>query len=262
MGIKFRCPNGHKLHVKSFLAGKRGVCPKCGVAVEIPGGSTDDEGGDIEYLPGDVPLGPSPAIGMQPAANLHGFPVPAMPRPAAGQPAAARPQPIPAARPIPIPAPAPLPIPTFVPPHPSPIANGGAPIHTVGNIPPAANPPGSFSGGTGNWDLANEIPAVPMGSGSPAVSSGPAPPGGPQLAGYLPAVKKRGKIDMGRNGTLLLVFVALVLVGLLAWGILSSGNRPRTTPTPTQTPTEPTPAENEKQSRVVFPLECLAKGNL
>ena len=36
MGIRFSCENGHELHVKSFLAGKRGVCPKCGVKVEIP----------------------------------------------------------------------------------------------------------------------------------------------------------------------------------------------------------------------------------
>src|SRR4051794_20018198 len=36
MGIKFNCPNGHKLHVKSFLAGKKGVCPKCGVRIVIP----------------------------------------------------------------------------------------------------------------------------------------------------------------------------------------------------------------------------------
>ena len=36
MGIKFYCPNGHKMHVKGFLAGKKGLCPKCGVRVEIP----------------------------------------------------------------------------------------------------------------------------------------------------------------------------------------------------------------------------------
>ena len=36
MGIKFYCPNGHKLNVKSFLAGKRGVCPHCDVGVDIP----------------------------------------------------------------------------------------------------------------------------------------------------------------------------------------------------------------------------------
>ena len=36
MGIRFRCPNGHKLHVKGFLAGKRGLCPQCGVKLTIP----------------------------------------------------------------------------------------------------------------------------------------------------------------------------------------------------------------------------------
>ncbi len=36
MGIKFFCPNGHKVNVKSFLAGKKGLCPKCGVRVDIP----------------------------------------------------------------------------------------------------------------------------------------------------------------------------------------------------------------------------------
>jgi hypothetical protein len=36
MGIKFHCPNGHKLNVKAFLAGKRGICPKCGTKMLIP----------------------------------------------------------------------------------------------------------------------------------------------------------------------------------------------------------------------------------
>ena len=37
MGIKFRCHSCQKkLHVKAFLAGKRGVCPHCGGKVEIP----------------------------------------------------------------------------------------------------------------------------------------------------------------------------------------------------------------------------------
>ncbi len=36
MGIRFLCPNGHKLHVKSFLAGKRAICPKCGARVTVP----------------------------------------------------------------------------------------------------------------------------------------------------------------------------------------------------------------------------------
>ena len=36
MGIRFNCPNGHKLNVKEFLAGKRGVCPQCGAKFIIP----------------------------------------------------------------------------------------------------------------------------------------------------------------------------------------------------------------------------------
>jgi hypothetical protein len=37
MGIRFLCANcGHKLNVKSFLAGKRGVCPQCGGGLDIP----------------------------------------------------------------------------------------------------------------------------------------------------------------------------------------------------------------------------------
>lgn len=36
MGIRFYCPNGHKLNVKTFLAGKRGICPHCGERFEIP----------------------------------------------------------------------------------------------------------------------------------------------------------------------------------------------------------------------------------
>jgi hypothetical protein len=41
MGIRFTCPVCEKrIHVKSFLAGKRGICPKCGGKVQIPTQST------------------------------------------------------------------------------------------------------------------------------------------------------------------------------------------------------------------------------
>lgn len=53
MGIKFRCPNGHKLNVKSFLAGKRGVCPKCGVSMRIPQESTRGEESPADAGEGD-----------------------------------------------------------------------------------------------------------------------------------------------------------------------------------------------------------------
>ena len=39
MGIRFSCPNGHKLNVKDNLAGKRGICPACGAKFVIPAAS-------------------------------------------------------------------------------------------------------------------------------------------------------------------------------------------------------------------------------
>lgn len=36
MGIRFLCPNGHRLNVKAELAGKRGSCPECGAKLTIP----------------------------------------------------------------------------------------------------------------------------------------------------------------------------------------------------------------------------------
>jgi hypothetical protein len=49
MGIRLQCPNGHKVHVKSFLAGKRGICPQCGAKFDVPADpalASDDGGGD------------------------------------------------------------------------------------------------------------------------------------------------------------------------------------------------------------------------
>jgi hypothetical protein len=43
MGIRFQCPNGHRLHVKTFLAGKRGICPQCGAKFTIPAVAAADE---------------------------------------------------------------------------------------------------------------------------------------------------------------------------------------------------------------------------
>jgi hypothetical protein len=40
MGIRFYCPNGHKLNVKAFQAGKKGICPYCGAKFPIPDAST------------------------------------------------------------------------------------------------------------------------------------------------------------------------------------------------------------------------------
>lgn len=44
MGIRFFCPKGHKLNVKAELAGKIGICPKCGERMLIPFESTRQPG--------------------------------------------------------------------------------------------------------------------------------------------------------------------------------------------------------------------------
>jgi len=40
MGIRCYCPNGHKLNIKEFLAGRMGICPHCGLKFPIPKEST------------------------------------------------------------------------------------------------------------------------------------------------------------------------------------------------------------------------------
>ncbi len=40
MGIRFHCPNGHKLNVKTFQARMRGICPYCGAKFTVPAEST------------------------------------------------------------------------------------------------------------------------------------------------------------------------------------------------------------------------------
>jgi hypothetical protein len=40
MGIRFYCPNGHKLNVKTFQAGLAGICPFCAAKMQIPLKST------------------------------------------------------------------------------------------------------------------------------------------------------------------------------------------------------------------------------
>lgn len=56
MGIRFNCPNGHKLNVKEFLAGKRGVCPECGAKFVIP--SADRSNGPMLEMPAGAASGP------------------------------------------------------------------------------------------------------------------------------------------------------------------------------------------------------------
>lgn len=52
MGIRFLCPNGHKLNVKAFLAGKRGICPDCDVRFIVP----FESGGQVAAVDDSEPL--------------------------------------------------------------------------------------------------------------------------------------------------------------------------------------------------------------
>jgi hypothetical protein len=50
MGIRFFCPNGHKLNVKEHLAGKAGFCPECGARLIIPLQSTRKSSRELNEL--------------------------------------------------------------------------------------------------------------------------------------------------------------------------------------------------------------------
>lgn len=51
MGIRFQCPNGHKMNVKAFLAGKRAFCPKCGVRLVVPLESQENDAAPATTAP-------------------------------------------------------------------------------------------------------------------------------------------------------------------------------------------------------------------
>ena len=69
MGIRFLCPQGPKLSVKSFLAGKTGFCPHCKARVEIPLTSTRSSSKQAAAEEEVIPL-------AQPVAEPHaGAPV-------------------------------------------------------------------------------------------------------------------------------------------------------------------------------------------
>jgi hypothetical protein len=46
MGIRFLCPNGHRLNVKTFLAGERGICPECDARFIVP----NESGGQVAAI--------------------------------------------------------------------------------------------------------------------------------------------------------------------------------------------------------------------
>src|SRR5262245_39584530 len=79
MGIKFHCPNGHKLNVKAFLAGKKGICPKCGTKMLIPtvsepGLVNSDGDSDIEETDPSQPAAKSNGSGAVATAPVGAAP--------------------------------------------------------------------------------------------------------------------------------------------------------------------------------------------
>jgi len=84
MGIRFSCPNGHKLHVKAFLAGKRGICPHCGAQFRVPAAETPASESSSEVLsvaevapPRTPPV--LPAAPPVPQASVEPAPLPVFP---------------------------------------------------------------------------------------------------------------------------------------------------------------------------------------
>jgi hypothetical protein len=66
MGIVAYCPNRHRVKVKEDLAGRKGICPTCGVRFRIP----------LESQPEPALPGAAPAVAPAPAATSPtGLPV-------------------------------------------------------------------------------------------------------------------------------------------------------------------------------------------
>jgi hypothetical protein len=170
MGIRFLCPEcGHKLNVKAFLAGKRGVCPQCTSGLDIPlesqitkgsagsgGGFGSADSGDdppettlpLSYPPSPsgfpvAPVAKTPMSG--PAATPATVPVHPVSRPTSGTPlsdrgAQAGPSGYPAARTVPmqpaVPARQATPLPSVTPMHQAVPMQPTVPMHPAASVQP------------------------------------------------------------------------------------------------------------------------------
>lgn len=68
MGIRFYCPNGHKLNVKEHLAGKAGFCPECGARLVIPYHSTRKSSKELGKENTQTPEDTNPTFSMTPSS--------------------------------------------------------------------------------------------------------------------------------------------------------------------------------------------------
>jgi hypothetical protein len=156
MGIRFNCPTcGKHLNIKSFLAGKRGVCPACNTKFEIPQHS-GESARILSSDAGDEPPQQQPAAqpsGAQPSGAQPSGAQPAVAGPAASSPVAGVAVPQPSAQPSFVPSMAQAAPAAY----PSPMTAGAAPA--AGFPQPMAFPSGA-------------VAAQPM-AGAPAVQSMP-----------------------------------------------------------------------------------------
>jgi hypothetical protein len=161
MGIRFFCPNGHKLNVKAFLAGQKGICPYCGCKVDIPLESVrspSKQHAQQHPQGGATPSAAAPSAAVvMPHSFEEPFPMPAQPdeaaphmsEPAAPPASSAGAAAPPAMPPKPAaPAPASVPAESAAAPVAIPLsAAAAAPSHAAPAAPSAPTPPAVRSSG-------------------------------------------------------------------------------------------------------------------
>jgi GYF domain 2 len=84
MGIRFQCPNGHKLNVKAELAGKRAICPNCGAKIVVPTADAADFTTVVSPAPAPGAVQPAAGNGSKPSTPA-GVSMPSMSSASAGR---------------------------------------------------------------------------------------------------------------------------------------------------------------------------------
>ncbi|MFN0019043.1 MAG: GYF domain-containing protein [Pirellulaceae bacterium] len=259
MGIKFLCPNGHKMNVKAFLAGKRGKCPKCGVSVRIPQETPASDSG--EDLLGDASV-PAAVTAQQAVVQTTVRPVTAV-APSAPMHPATQTYAAPVVRPVmPVGAPAIPSVPAMAPgyqlagpavmrmPHPTPaqMPIGVDPISQAPNAIWYVRPPsggqygpargdimrkwvgeGRVSGdslvwreGFPEWKSASQLFPSLAGIGAPAPAAGPPPP--PAEVAPIPTVtrtaRKLNAYEARKNQGNGMAVAILVVLGIICVALI------------------------------------------
>lgn len=283
MGIRLSCPNGHPLHVKTELAGKRGICPQCQARFVIPHPTVTN--GSAPTTPAPTPVAPPtpPAATAHPAARPAATPAP---QPAAP---AAAPAAVPVANVAPAAVPAGATPPVMAPPAGSPppaaaipqAVPQGVPLPTMATPPQLAWYVRPAAGGqygpadeallrqwvaerrvdgtalvwcTGwpDWrkmsDLAHLFPGLsgpvlPAGVSLPASEGGPAS-GSPAAVATARYIRRKKKSANSQLiAAVVLLVLALVLGGVLLW-VLNKDSAPSPSAAPPTDPAVPTAPES------------------